>query len=115
MAYVTDLEPCGDECGVTGHIREDVLPLLTADVRFATGDLYQLHRDVGDHLTEFRSYRGALGSGSLQMVIDTRTGRFYADIDRFNPYADLVNILGHTFGEVLPHFFNHLFRRKQTK
>ena len=60
--------------------------------------------DVGAKLTDFRSYRGVLGKGSLQIVLDKETGRFYADCDKFNIYEDLVNIFGHSFGEVVPYF-----------
>ena len=74
----------------------EVLSHLRADDRFKEGLFYGLHRDVGHALTDFRSFRGALGEGSLQIVIDKETGRFYADVDKWNPYADVVNFIGHT-------------------
>jgi hypothetical protein len=41
--------------------------------------------------------------------MDRYTGHFYADVDRFNPYQDVVNAFGHVFGEVLPHLFRRIF------
>lgn len=73
---------------------------LRRDSRFAEGTLHRLHADVGTNLTDFRSHRGAFGKGSLQIVVDLTTGQFYADVDLFSPYTDLVNFMGHT-GEVI--------------
>lgn len=94
---------------VTATIRQEQLPnfLITMRARkedFAEGVLFGLHLDVGDELTDFRSFRGKFGKGSMQIVLDKRTGRFYADVDLWNPYADLVNFVGHT-GEVLANWF----------
>ncbi len=82
---------------------------LRADVRFMSGIFFGLHRDVGDDLMDFRSFRGVLGAGSLQIVLDKKTGRLYADVDRFSPYTDLVGFIGHT-GEVVGHFFRKVKR-----
>jgi hypothetical protein len=85
---------------------------LKADPRFANGVFYGLHRDVGADLIDFRSYSGELGKGSLQLVVDRVTGVCYADIDGFNPYQDVVNTLGHLFGEMLPNRLRKWFRRR---
>lgn len=89
------------------------LDKLRADERFACGIFYGLHRDVGEHLEDYRSHYNALGDGSVQIVIDTRTLAVYADVDQFSPYTDVVNIIGHLFGEVVPHALGRLFRRKK--
>lgn len=83
--------------GATGLL---MVVALRRDARFAEGTLHKLHADVGDNLTDFRSYRGAFGPGSLQIVVDLTTGQFYADVDLWNPYQDAVNWVGHA-GEVL--------------
>jgi len=99
------------EASVVGRLPLMVIGQLRADERFAEGPLYKLHADVGEDLTEFRSYRGTLGRGSLQIVIDKETGRFYADVDAFNPYADLVNFVGHS-SEVVAGVWRKLRRRR---
>lgn len=104
--YLAEFETT--ETSIHGFVPTPSLPALLAqlrkDNRFAEGLFYGLHRDVGQALTDFRSFRGVLGEGSLQIVIDKETGRFYADVDKWNPYADVVNFLGHT-GEVVAGFF----------
>jgi hypothetical protein len=45
----------------------------------------------------------------MQLVIDQQTGHFHVDVDRFNPYQDVVNFFGHAFGEVLPNLFRRIF------
>lgn len=94
-----------EDYAVRGQLSLRAVIQLRNDMRWHEGDLYQLHRDVGEHLTEFRSYRGEVGSGSVQIVIDLTTGAFYADCDRFSPYNDVVNFVGHAFGEVIPSWF----------
>lgn len=80
------------QVGLLQHLREHP--------EFCEGVLHQLHQDVGEDRTEFRCFRGAFGKGSLQLVIDRSTGKFYADLDHWNPYEDVVNWVGHA-GEVL--------------
>lgn len=79
-----------------------VVHVLRRNKRFTEGSLHGLHVDVGKRRTDFRSERNSVGVGSLQIVVDLESGRFYADIDKWNPYQDAVNWLGHAFGEVLP-------------
>lgn len=84
-----------------------IVHMLLHDDRFANGPLHGLHVTVGLDRRDFRAYRKALGDdckGSLQIVIDATTGNFYADIDAWNPYEDVVSWLGHAFGEVVPHW-----------
>ena len=79
-----------------------VAHVLRVDPRFTEGDLHGLHVDVGKRRTDFRSQRNSIGRGSLQVVVDLDSGRFYADIDKWNPYQDAVNWVGHAVGEVIP-------------
>lgn len=80
---------------------------LDRDGRFVSGGLHRLHPEVGEPRREWRSYTGAFGPGSLQIVLNTKNGECYADVDQFNPYQDAVNWIGHA-GEVI----GGLFRRK---
>lgn len=89
----------------------ETIERLKTDRRFACGIFYGLHRDVGEDLIDFRSFNGELGRGSLQLVIDKRTGACYADIDAHNPYQDVVRIVGH-FGELVGHWWKRTFTRK---
>jgi hypothetical protein len=86
---------------------------LRRDRRFNEGMLHRLHADVGNNLTDFRSTRGAFGQGSLQIVVDLTTGTFYADVDLFNPYQDVVNWVGHA-GEVVAGWFRRTPHGDQT-
>jgi hypothetical protein len=110
LPYLSEWERNGDT--MIGMIHPSAVELLKADARFANGIFYGLHRDVGKNLIDFRSYNGELGEGSLQLVIDRRTGRFYADIDAHNPYQDVARVVGHLFGEVVPNAIRKLFRRR---
>ncbi len=89
---------------ITGRVDLRVVHRLRADPRFCEGPLHGLHADVGDDRLDFRSDRGAFGWGSLQIVIDKTTGRFYSDVDGWSPYMDAVNWIGHA-GEVLRGWF----------
>jgi hypothetical protein len=119
-----------DVAGYLGHVSSDmethgstglrfsvdlaVLPLLEQDERFGQGFLHGLHKDIGKDLTDFRSFNGKLGRGSLQIVVDRKTGNAYMDIDHHNPYNDLVRFVGHS-GEVAGHFLGRLWRRVRRK
>lgn len=79
-----------------GHASVALVPYLRAHTDFAEGPLHELHRDVGPARHDFRSYRGSFGPGSLQIVYSPVTRQVYADIDQWNPYADVVGYVGHS-------------------
>ena len=108
----TDVRELG-EGSITGRFPGSVYDALMIDPRFANGELHKLHKEMGFDLQDFRSYRNTFGNGSLQIVINRQTGAFYADVDGWNPYQDVVNILGHTFGEVVPHWFARVILRRK--
>lgn len=80
---------------------------LKRDERFASGLLHQLHKDIGPNRVEFRSHLGSFGKRSMQIVLDPTTGRFYADLDRFNPYSSVAGWVGHA-GEVIGGWWRRL-------
>jgi hypothetical protein len=108
--YITDFVSYSESEGETlmGIARLEIIDKLKADPRFANGVFYGLHRSIGNDLIDFRSHTGELGIGSLQIVIDKKTGAAYADIDHFSPYADVVGFVGHS-GEVVKHFWKRVF------
>ncbi len=99
-AYIDYLHWDGD--GYSGHMNLAALDELSNDGNFANGFLYGSTPDVGRELRDFRSYTGSFGDGSLQIAISADSGNFHIDVDRFNPYQDVVNFFGHAFVEVLP-------------
>lgn len=103
MEHVVELYD--EDAAVRFRLTDAGLTRLQQDDRFASGILHGLHADVGEDRADFRSHTGALGKGSLQIVVDKQTGRAYADVDRFSPYSDVVGFLGHAFGEVIPGWF----------
>lgn len=82
---------------------------LRKDERFVEGPLSGMHPEVGEPRTEFRSVRGSLGPGSLQVVVNLQTGVCFLDVDRFSPYDDVVGFVGHT-GEVLSGWGKRVWR-----
>lgn len=98
--YFLDCDLTEDGSAIRGTIRLHVVHLLATDGRFLRGHLHHLHDEVGTPRTEWRSLNGSLGPGSLQIVLNAQTGQCYVDVDRYNPYHDLVRFVGHT-GEVL--------------
>lgn len=77
---------------------KDVLRVLGNKSVFKSGSLYGLHAgQVGcPPCTDYRSITGVLGPRSLQVVMNTTTGRMYADTDQFNPYQSPLQFLGHS-------------------
>jgi hypothetical protein len=96
------------ELSLAGHVRPDTVECLRADTRFAKGGLHRLHPEVEPPRIDFRAWSGAFGKGSLQIVISKRTGRCHCDVDRFNPYQDVVNIVGHAY-EVIDGWWKRLW------
>ena len=98
---------------ITGTVDLRVLTRLREHPHFQCGPWHMLHRDdIGEPCTEFRSLRGAFyPDRSLQVVVNTETGKYHADLDEFSAYADVVNIVGHVFGEVVPNRLKRWFRR----
>lgn len=97
---------------VRGNAHLDVVKYLRAHQSFKEGVFHGLHPDVGDHRCDFRGHRNEFGVGSLQIVMDRKTGSLYADIDHFSPYEDVVSFIGHS-GEVIGNFFRRRFRRQK--
>ena len=62
---------------------------------FRRGILHSRHKDIGPKRVDYRSNRGSLGAGSLQVVFSKLTGVVFIDMDDFNPYEDVVSFLGH--------------------
>jgi hypothetical protein len=62
---------------------------------FRRGILHNRHKDVGPKRLDYRSDRGLLGPGSMQVVFSTLTGVVFIDMDDFNPYEDVASFFGH--------------------
>ena len=62
---------------------------------FRRGLLHNQHKDIGPKRLDFRSDRGSLGPGSMQVVFSRLTGVVFIDMDEFNPYEDIASFLGH--------------------
>ena len=99
---------------LTGWISVAAIPRLRTDARFASGIFHGLHPNVGEPRTDFRSHRHAIDGlkGSLQIVVNTDTGRFEADVDAHPAYSDVAGMLAHNFGEVIPNWFKRVFGRR---
>lgn len=109
LGYFRDMETGSTyfRAHVLPHMLPVLLNALRHDDRFKEGILFGLHRDVGNALTDFRSHTNEFGDGSLQFVIDQKTGACYGDVDRFSPYSDVVGFAGHS-GEVIGGFFRNV-------
>jgi hypothetical protein len=78
---------------------------------FAQGPLGILHSKVLDGVvTEYRSYRKQRPY-SLHVVIG-KTGKVFADLDRFNPYQNIRHLIMHGVVEVAPHLLLLMLRRR---
>ena len=98
------LECQDNNTSVTGTVNSNFISSLRGDERFYEGPFHWLHPEVGHPKTEFREIKVKNRRGSLQVVVNTETSYCHVDIDKYN-YQDVVNIIGHLFGEVLPSFF----------
>lgn len=99
-AYISAFYPDGDGC--RGILAPAGQAILHADARFQHGPFGLLHPDIPAPRLDYRAIRGAVGPGSLQIVLHPPTGQFWCDVDRFSAYQDVVNQIGHLFGEVIP-------------
>ena len=102
---------CGSGNGITFSLadREEALAVLRNRARFAQGPLGILHgRAVGGLVTEYRSYRRD-NLRSLHVVLGK--GGVFADLDRFNPYQNPLDLLRHGFLELMPHLLRLAFGR----
>jgi hypothetical protein len=101
----------GSGSGITFSFaaREEALEALRNRARFARGPLGILHGGVvGGVVTEYRSYRRDERQ-SLHVVLGKR--RVFADLDRFNPYQNPLDLLKHGFLELMPHLLRMAFGR----
>jgi hypothetical protein len=90
---------------ISGRFQMAILKYLPNHPEFKFGPAL-LHAEVGTPRIEFRSLKGAFGDGSLQIVINLKDGRFYADVDNFNPYESWGEFMKHNVLEVyLPKWF----------
>jgi hypothetical protein len=103
------------EAKVTGRVSLLALNHLRKHPQFSPPVPAILHgADVGSPRIEFRSYRGAFEDDtSLQVVINPKTGAFYADLDRFNPTQDVHGFLAHNILEVWGPKLKRLFTKKK--
>lgn len=88
-----------------GVVKPDLVARLRSDARFQAGLFVPYHAEIGVPRIEFRSHRGVIPKGSLQICINPETGRCYVDIDKHPATSDVVGFLGHFFGEVIPSRF----------
>lgn len=119
LAYLTAAgltvlpDPCeaGDESCVRGWLDVHDLAQLDADAaRWQRQPILSaFHADLGPHRREWRSWRNdgysvqvVANPEDVKLVGPVAMCRVYADVDRYNPEQDLVNLVGHGFGEVLP-------------
>lgn len=96
---------------VSGRCTTALIHKLRRDERFQECPFNHLHPKVGKPRTGFRAHRDELGSGSLQIVINKRTGDFEADIDRFPSGSDLAGQVSHLAVEVIWPRLKGLFKR----
>jgi len=101
----------GSGSGITFSfaLREEALEVLRNRARFAQGPLGILHGGaVGGVVTEYRSYRRD-EPHSLHVVLGKRS--VFADLGRFNPYQNPMDLLRHGFLELMPYLLRVAFGR----
>jgi hypothetical protein len=123
---LSSANPVALEYGDNGGIRWKLTPAQAKSLRqrltSANGSWASstwagtLHKsDVGVPLTDHRSITRD-GNRSVQIVIGPETGGtlftpgyvyVYADTDKYNPLQDVVSVVGHFFGEVIPGAVGH--------
>lgn len=108
LDYVKPGSVIVSEYSIDGVMDLAVLEALDKRPNFQRGPWHRLHRK-GENQTEYRSYR--YDNMSLQVVINTDTGEFYSDLDKYSPYEDVVGIVGHLFVEVVPNTLRKWFGR----
>jgi len=80
----------------------EAMSILRQRGLFAQGPLGILHSKLlGGVVTEYRSYRKRRDY-SLHVVIG-KTGKVFTDLDRFNPYQNIHQLIMHGLVEVVPH------------
>jgi hypothetical protein len=70
--------------------------------RFGSRHAKEVGAAVRADADDFRSRMGKLGPRSLELMINWKTSRAYADIDRFDMYGGLAPATAHVFLEFLP-------------
>lgn len=100
----SDLED-DDPRTLYGYVDQELVSRLKADHRFQYLIFVPYHKEIGVPRVEFRSHRGVLEKGSLQICINPDTDRCCIDIDRYPATSDVAGLIGHFFGEVVPGWF----------
>lgn len=106
LPFITDLT--WHERGFYGKVKDIAAFTLFLEARldigstgiFRRGLLHGEHKDIGPKRLDFRSDRGSLGPGSMQVVFSRLTGVVFLDVDLYNPYEDIFSFIGHA-SEVL--------------
>jgi hypothetical protein len=81
----------------------EAMNVLRQRVLFAQGPLGILHSKVlGGVVTEYRSYRQRKRRPYSLHVVIGKTGKVFADLDRFNPYQNIRHLIMHGVVEVAP-------------
>jgi hypothetical protein len=99
--------------------KTDLLAILRNIRTFSPGPFGSRHANevraaVRSDAYDFRSRGGVFGPGSLEVMVNEKTSRGYADIDRFDMYGGLAPATAHVFLEFLPDKMRRtLFPRKQ--
>jgi hypothetical protein len=100
--------------------RAEVLAILRNTKVFEEGPLGDGHvkavrASERSEAADFRSFNGALGYWSLEVMINRKTFLGYADIDRFDIYGGLAPAAGHVFLELFPHKIIDIMRGHESR